>query len=369
MDLPNAGKPLIDVGLCRRSFMRARGCVAGLLGGAVLRGLLSIIKAIFKALINILVFTGLWIPLIYVLIGVVLKLTGTLDPLSKENLDSLIYQGGFWITIGFAALITFKNLFFPSKRRQARKQRLKEEARERRRAKRQGPAMMDAAPQPTGLDDGIRDVGFEQKPAPLENYPSKLSWREKREIRKISKQAKADARFRDESISEPIDGGQAGAIPQVGEAMQSQPGANQQYPSQGQFHGQQYPSGGQFHAQQYPSGGLDPFQGQAQPLGTGGILQGHSNACQPMNPNESTAIQYNPMHPSNPTTMPYNPANQQYVPSHASIPAKDEESPKIYLSKVEPDTLIHEFSDRFEVYKMVDGEAVKDRVEYKRDFD
>ena len=41
------------------------------------------------------------------------------------------------------------------------------------------------------------------------------------------------------------------------------------------------------------------------------------------------------------------------------------EEPNIYLSKVEADTLIHEYSDRFEVYKLVDGRAIKDKVEFK----
>lgn len=41
------------------------------------------------------------------------------------------------------------------------------------------------------------------------------------------------------------------------------------------------------------------------------------------------------------------------------------EEPNIYLSKVEADTLIHEYNDRFEVYKLVDGRAIKDKVEFK----
>lgn len=41
------------------------------------------------------------------------------------------------------------------------------------------------------------------------------------------------------------------------------------------------------------------------------------------------------------------------------------ERPKIYYSAIEKDTLIHEYSDRFEVYRMIGGRAVPDKVEYK----
>lgn len=54
----------------------------------------------------------------------------------------------------------------------------------------------------------------------------------------------------------------------------------------------------------------------------------------------------------------------EYTKPHSA----NKEEPKIYLSKVESNTLIHEYEDRFEVYKMKDGKAVKDRVEYKRNF-
>lgn len=51
---------------------------------------------------------------------------------------------------------------------------------------------------------------------------------------------------------------------------------------------------------------------------------------------------------------------QQQVPY-----SSPEEEPKIYMSALEPDVLVHEYSDRFEVYKMVKGKAVRDRVEFK----
>lgn len=42
-----------------------------------------------------------------------------------------------------------------------------------------------------------------------------------------------------------------------------------------------------------------------------------------------------------------------------------EESPKIYYSSLEGNTLIHEYSDRFEVFRIIDGRLLRDKVEYK----
>lgn len=41
------------------------------------------------------------------------------------------------------------------------------------------------------------------------------------------------------------------------------------------------------------------------------------------------------------------------------------EKPKIYYSSLEKYTLVHEYGDRFEVYRVIDGRPVLDKVEYK----
>lgn len=43
-----------------------------------------------------------------------------------------------------------------------------------------------------------------------------------------------------------------------------------------------------------------------------------------------------------------------------------EEKPDIYFSAVESDTLIHEYSDRFEVFRLENGKLRKEKVEYKK---
>lgn len=42
-----------------------------------------------------------------------------------------------------------------------------------------------------------------------------------------------------------------------------------------------------------------------------------------------------------------------------------EEAPKIYYSSLESNTLIHEYSDRFEVFRIIEGRLLRDKVEYK----
>lgn len=41
------------------------------------------------------------------------------------------------------------------------------------------------------------------------------------------------------------------------------------------------------------------------------------------------------------------------------------ERPKIYYSAREKDTLVHEYNDRFEVFRVIDGRTILDKVEYK----
>lgn len=44
------------------------------------------------------------------------------------------------------------------------------------------------------------------------------------------------------------------------------------------------------------------------------------------------------------------------------------ERPKIYRSELEPDSIVHEYGDRFEVFvTLPDGREVLDKIEYKRD--
>lgn len=60
---------------------------------------------------------------------------------------------------------------------------------------------------------------------------------------------------------------------------------------------------------------------------------------------------------------PYSPySNSPWAQTTYSSP---KEEPQIYLSILEANTLIHEYSDRFEVYRLINGNAVREKVEFK----
>lgn len=54
-----------------------------------------------------------------------------------------------------------------------------------------------------------------------------------------------------------------------------------------------------------------------------------------------------------------------YYTENARVLPKAKEEPKIYMSAVEENLLIHEYSDRFEVYKLSGGEKTLINIEYK----
>lgn len=69
----------------------------------------------------------------------------------------------------------------------------------------------------------------------------------------------------------------------------------------------------------------------------------------------------------------YSKPDPELKPSWHFLPPEDEpvpmyapeERPSIYFSAVEPDTLIHEYHDRFEVYHVHQGKTTLTNVEYK----
>ncbi|MDR2266126.1 MAG: hypothetical protein LBE09_00875 [Christensenellaceae bacterium] len=78
------------------------------------------------------------------------------------------------------------------------------------------------------------------------------------------------------------------------------------------------------------------------------------------------------------TTYPYQHTNR-YVDPNAYVPPvypptqnayqaqtqTQSEVPQIYFSKREPSLLVHEYKDRFETFRIINGKPIKDKVEYK----
>lgn len=75
-----------------------------------------------------------------------------------------------------------------------------------------------------------------------------------------------------------------------------------------------------------------------------------------------------PMKKENPVEVPPAVREERAAPVYEDAPRPRFERPKIYRSELEPDSLIHEYSDRFEVFvTLPDGREVLDKIEYKRD--
>lgn len=350
--------------------MRARGCLFGVIGGSILRGFVKVISMIFKGIANVLVFTGLWIPAIYTLVGVILKLTGVLDPLAKDIINASLYRAGFWLSIFIAIIITLKNIFKPSKKRKKKREEINQKKSNEKRLKRQD-----------GYEsDDPKDITFDKPPAPYDNYPTKLSRKERKQIKKLSQQAKQEAKFSDETLAEPLDAQTPQGIDDAPVYIPTVQNGQVVYaPVKAVPIQKATPQTTTYNPGIQDSNQHIPYNKDVQAYNTQMPYYPESqihNQNMPYNPNMQTPIQH----------MPYSPGMQKPNQNilcdenynakelgNESISSKkpnnaDEAEPEIYLSKVEDDTLIHEFSDRFEVYKMIDGKAVKDRVEYKRDF-
>jgi hypothetical protein len=85
------------------------GCVTGLALGSVLRFIVSALELILRILINLLIFFGLWLPLVYALFGLALYLALGFNPLDW-NLEGQLYISGFATCVLCSLIITVRNL-------------------------------------------------------------------------------------------------------------------------------------------------------------------------------------------------------------------------------------------------------------------
>ncbi len=85
------------------------GCVTGLALGSVLRFIASALELILRIIINLLLFFGLWLPLVYALFGLALYLGLGFNPLDWQ-LEGQLYISGFVTCILCSLIITIRNL-------------------------------------------------------------------------------------------------------------------------------------------------------------------------------------------------------------------------------------------------------------------
>ena len=89
---------------------RARGCMTGIALGSVFRAIFYLIGVVVKVLASVLVFTGLWVPAVYALLGGILYLIYHFDPLNNQGLYEYLYLTGAIITVVIALIIFIRNL-------------------------------------------------------------------------------------------------------------------------------------------------------------------------------------------------------------------------------------------------------------------
>ncbi|MDD4315885.1 MAG: hypothetical protein PHC84_01850 [Clostridia bacterium] len=88
---------------------KKNGCISGLALGSVLRFIVSTLELILKIVINLLVFFGLWLPLVYALFGLGLYLGFHFNPLDW-TLEGQLYVSGFVTCVLCSLIITIRNL-------------------------------------------------------------------------------------------------------------------------------------------------------------------------------------------------------------------------------------------------------------------
>ena len=90
--------------------MKGAGIGAGIV--AVLTILWKVIKVIAEVVAKILYYLGLWVPLLYLAYGGILKLIFKEFYLFSADTNSIIYLLGFILTIFISFIITVKNLIY-----------------------------------------------------------------------------------------------------------------------------------------------------------------------------------------------------------------------------------------------------------------
>lgn len=78
--------------------------------GAIAGGFSALIKGLIRLLLKLLVTFGLWLPILYVLLGVILHYGAGFDPLGFD-VYSIIYLSGGVACIVCAVIITVRNVF------------------------------------------------------------------------------------------------------------------------------------------------------------------------------------------------------------------------------------------------------------------
>lgn len=278
-----------------------------------------------RLLYNIFVkYTGLWIVIIYSIIGLIIWLVQKSNPfLAFDSIPHIWFNIGFFAAILICLIITIKKLIinplksvskgFKNSTWQKNKPEIVEEPEEEVEERYIEPRRPEPAPHRNDLEK--RTDG---KPPTAREVRRAIKAR-----KKLAKETKKLAK----------------------EIYENQPPAQMPY-DPGYIQPSDYAN------PHYNRHGQDSMfsRGPAQPYIEQVPANRYSNSPEPTLPSNTPPII----------------EERAYTTFRQQIPYDSpKEEPKIYMSALEPNVLVHEYSDRFEVYKMVNGKAVRDRVEFK----
>lgn len=90
--------------------MGKSGCLLGFAGGAAIKTIFRVINLVLRFLANVLLFFGLYIPFIYLIFGLLLKITLGLDLFNFADTNAQLYLLGMLLCIVCSVIISARNL-------------------------------------------------------------------------------------------------------------------------------------------------------------------------------------------------------------------------------------------------------------------
>ncbi|MFA6865919.1 MAG: hypothetical protein WCR54_00200 [Clostridia bacterium] len=278
---------------------KTKGCAFGLFAGTILKTVVLVFNAIIHVFAKILVFLGLWIPFVYALFGLTLKIFFGFDPFDFSLYSTLYLSGGLACII-CSLLIGIRNLILrPSK------------------------SIFEGFKHP--LWEKNRDENIEK-----DKEKSKL-YLTKKERKKLSPPEIDDFSTQKSKKLQT-------------DFLPPRPINNRQRPM----------NPVNYQQRQIPPMNYNP---------NANYQFCNSN----MDHEVHNANMNHEVHNINANYEYHNPQLPNSNPAYFEIPQtmNSVERPRVYFSKLHPELLIHEYSNRFEIYKIIHNNSVLDRVEYK----
>ncbi|MDR0752312.1 MAG: hypothetical protein LBF12_07025 [Christensenellaceae bacterium] len=298
----------------------------GLFFGSLFRLIFVSLKILFFILIKICKFFGLWLPIIYVLFGLILHFTTGFNPFVSDFYSDL-YISGFSLCLVFVIILTGRNLFFRPFR---------------------------------GVSSGFANPIWQRARSNNSNPlpQDELKNENQQETTASNMPLNGSNYYFGQSYAEPYPTQpMANNYPQ-NQQVQNMPTQPMAYPmnNPGQPYSQNFVQSNQNYMNSNPMYASPPLYQRSYNNPTPNPNQTLQNS---QTANSRLGLSPFAMAISKPDVaemeMPLVPNNQ----------VSQSETPKVYFSKRDTTLLVHEYKDRFETFRIKNGQPVKERVEYK----